>query len=95
MDANPNYKLHATFNKVVNEPKHSVFASNIYLFKVNNKNNRKICEISSKLTTNTLNHPSVFIVNLKHIPQLFLVYLLLTLNNREMLAGNLILKKML
>ena len=50
------------------------------IFKVNNKH---------------ANHPSVFIVNLKHIPQLFLVYLLLTLNNREMLAGNLILKKML
>ena len=73
MDANPNYKLHATFNKVVNEPKHSVFASNIYLFKVNNKNTRKICEISSKLTTNTLNHPSVFIVNLKHIPHISIV----------------------
>ena len=45
---------------------------NIYLFKVNNKNTRKRCEIFSRLTIKTLErrhcHRSVvFIVNFEHI----------------------------
>ena len=39
--------------------------ANIYLFKVNNRNTRKRCEMSSKLTTKT--------------PEVFLVFLLLIL----------------
>ena len=35
------------FDKVLNIP------ANIYLFKVNNRNTRKRCEIGSKLTTKT------------------------------------------
>ena len=46
--------------------------ANIYLFKVNNKNTRKMCEIYRR--------SDVFIVNFGHISQLFLVFLLLTLN---------------
>ena len=48
----------------------------IYLFKVNNTNTRKRCEICSKLTIKT---PEV-IVNFEHVSHLFLVFLLLTLN---------------
>ena len=59
------------------------YPANIYLFKVNNRNNRKRCEICSKLTIKT---PGVFIVNFKHISHLFLLFLLLTLN-KYMLAG--------
>ena len=59
--------------------------ANIYLFKVNNKNHRKSCEISSKLTTKTperrhWRRSVVFIVNFEHNSHLFLVFLLLTLN---------------
>ena len=49
--------------------------SNICLFKVNNRNTRKKCEIFSKLTIKT-----VFIVNFENISHFFLVFLLLTLN---------------
>ena len=59
------------------------YPANIYLFKVNNRNSRKRCEICSKLTIKT---PGVFIVNFKHISHLFLLFLLLTLN-KYMLAG--------
>ena len=57
----------------------------IYLFKVNNRNSKKRCEISSKLTIKTpkrhqKRHP-VFIANFEHISHLFLAFLLLTLNN--------------
>ena len=58
----------------------------IYLFKVNNKNTRKRCEIYSKLTIKTPErHHDVVLVfllffNFEHISQLFLVHLLLTLN---------------
>ena len=44
----------------------------IYLFKVNNRNTRKRCEICSKLTITTLERLStVFIVNFMHILRLF------------------------
>ena len=63
--------------------------TNIYLFKVNNKNTTKRCEICSKLTIKTPERrhwrhwrsSSVFIVNFEHVSNLFLVSLLLTLNN--------------
>ena len=56
--------------------------ANIYLFKVNDRNISKMCEICSKLTIKTVkrNRSDVFIVNLEHILHLFLVFLLLTLN---------------
>ena len=59
--------------------------ANIYLFKDNNRNTTKRCEICSKLTLKTpewfwWRRSGVFIVNFKHISQLFLVFLLLILN---------------
>ena len=61
------------------------------LFKVNNKNSRKKCEIWLKLTIKTperrqWRRSGVFTVNFEHTSHLFLVFLLLTLNN-QMLAG--------
>ena len=53
------------------------YPANIYLFKVNNRNTRKRCEICSKFTLKT----PVFIANLEHISHLSLVFLLLTLNS--------------
>ena len=57
---------------------------NIYLFKVNNRNTRKRCKISSKLTIKIperghWRHTVVFIVNFEHISYLFLQFLLLIL----------------
>ena len=46
---------------------------NIYMFKVNNRNNRTRYEICSKLTIKT---PGVFIVNFEHISYLVLVFLI-------------------
>ena len=65
--------------------------ANIYLFKVNNKNTRKRCEICSKLTIKTPERrhwggSGVFTVNFEHISHLFLEYLLLTLN-KQVLTG--------
>ena len=62
------------------------FLPNIYLFKFNSRNTRKRCEIFSKLTIKTpercqWRRSGVFIVNFEHISHLFLVFLLLTLNN--------------
>ena len=59
--------------------------ANIYLFKVNNRNTRKRCEICSKLTIKISEryhwHESgVFTVNFRYISHLFLLFLLLTLN---------------
>ena len=52
--------------------------ANIYLFKVNNRKNRKRCEICSKLIIKTPEQRhSGFIVNFEGISQLFLVFLLL------------------
>ena len=57
------------------------FPGNIYLFKVNNRNTRRGCEICSNLTIKTPEYRSgVFIVNFEHMSNLFLVCLLLTLN---------------
>ena len=65
--------------------------ANIYLFKVNHRNARKMCEIWSKLTIKTpewrhWRRSGVFNVNFKHISKLFIVFLLLILN-KQMLAG--------
>ena len=58
--------------------------SYIYLFKVNNRNTRKSCEICSKLTIKTPERrqwsSGVFIVDFAHISHLLLVFLLLTVN---------------
>ena len=61
------------------------FRSNIYLYKVNNRNTTKRCEICSKLTIKNPERrhwraSGVFIVNSEHISQLSLVFLLFTLN---------------
>ena len=61
------------------------YPANIYLFKVNNKDNRKMCEICSKLTIKMperrpWRHSGDFIVNFEHISYFFLVFSLLTLN---------------
>ena len=62
-----------------------LFPANIYLFKFNNRDTRKRCEICSKLTMKTSERRQwrrfgVFIVNFEHIWHLFLVVLLLTLS---------------
>ena len=47
-----------------------IVPTNIYLFKVNNRDTRKGCEICSKLTIKTLERHcrfGVFIVNFEHI----------------------------
>ena len=51
-----------------------------YMFKVNNKNARTRCEISSKLTIKIPVSFWYFIVNFEHISHLVLVFLLLTLS---------------
>ena len=68
-----------------------VHPDNIYLFKVNNINIRKRCDIYSKLTIKTperrhWRRSSVFMVNFEYISHLFLVFLLLTLT-KQMLAN--------
>ena len=55
------------------------------MLKINSRNTRTRCEISSELTIKTperrQSHRSgIFIVNFEHISQLVLVFLLLTLN---------------
>ena len=66
--------------------------ANVYLFKVNNRNNRKRGEICSKLIIKTPKRrhwrcSDVFLVNLEHTLHLFLEFLLLTLN-KKMFAKN-------
>ena len=61
------------------------FPANIYLFKVDNRNSRKRCEICSKVTIKApeLHHWrrfDVFVVNFEHSSHLFLEFLLLNLN---------------
>ena len=67
--------------------------ANVYLFKVNNRNTRKRCEIGSKLTIKISERlhwrcSDVFIVNFEHISNFFEVFLLSTLN-KYMLVGKL------
>ena len=78
------------FLKFYHKPKRSscfrlFYPDNIYLFKVNNRNTRKRCEICSELTIKTPERRqwrrfAVFIFNFEHNSQLFLEFLLLTLN---------------
>ena len=61
------------------------YSVNIYLFKVNNRNIGKRCQICSKLTTKTIEWrqwrlSGSFIVNFGHISHAFLELLLLALN---------------
>ena len=63
----------------------------IYLFKVNNRNTRTMCETCPKLAIKTPKRchwrcSGVFIVNLEQISHIVLVFLLLTLN-KQMPAG--------
>ena len=56
-----------------------------YMFKVNNRDTRTRCEICSKITIKTpeqrhWRRSGVFIVKFKHITNLVLVFLLLTLS---------------
>ena len=60
------------------------FPAGIYLFKVNNRNNRTMCEICSKLTIETpeqhhWRRSGVFIVNLEQISHFVLLFPLLNL----------------
>ena len=79
--------LSSSNNKHLLEIKGNLKANpaNIYLFKVNNRNTRKRCEIRSKLTIIAPERrhcrcSGVFIINFGHISHLFLVFLLLILN---------------
>ena len=61
------------------------FYLNVYLFKFNNRDRRKRCEICSKLIIKTperlqSRRSGVFMVNFEHISHLFPLFLLLTLN---------------
>ena len=61
------------------------------MYKANNRDVRKSCEIYSKLTIKTpkrqqWRHFGVFIVNFEHISQIFVLFLMLTLN-KGILAG--------
>ena len=63
----------------------NAFPSGIYLLKVNNRNTRTRCEISSKLTIKTpeqrqWRRSGVFIVNFTHISHLILMFQMLTSN---------------
>ena len=66
------------------------------MFKVNNRNTRRRCEIFPELTIKTRKRrqwcrSGVFIVNFEHISHFVLVFLLLTLS-RQMPAGEKLLK---
>ena len=67
--------------------------ANIYLFKVNNRDTRTRCEISSKLNIKTPKRrqccSGVFTVNFEHITHLFLLFLLLNLN-KKMFTGQIL-----
>ena len=65
--------------------KYGTYLAKIHLFNVNNRSNRKWCEICSKLTTKWpgqrhWRRSGGFIVNFKHISHLFLGFLSLILN---------------
>ena len=69
--------------KVIGSEAYKINSAKIYLFKANNINTRKTCEICSKLIIKTperRRRPSIFIVNFEHVLHLFLVFLLLALN---------------
>ena len=57
---------------ILNEWSYTFFPAGIYLFKVNNRNTKAICEICSKLTIKTKRTTSMTLI--------FCLYLLLTMN---------------
>ena len=70
----------------------------IYLLKVNNRNTRTRCDISSKLTIKIQEQhhwrrSGIFIVNFEHISDLVLVFLLLTLDIAKRLCQMMSLKE--
>ena len=80
------------FNLILLFNETSGFPGNIYLFNINNRNNRKRYEICLKLTTKApewrqWRRSGVFIVNFERISHLFLMFLLLILN-KLMMAGS-------
>ena len=57
------------------------FPANIYLFKFNNRNTRRRCEVCSKLKIKQpMTFSGVFIVFFENISHLSLVFLLLNMN---------------
>ena len=73
------------FNQYFNQHCMQSYSANNYMFKINNRNTRKNCEICSELTIkipewHQWRRSDVFTVNSEHISHLFLVLLLLTLN---------------
>ena len=59
----------------------SLFPANIYLLKVNNRNNTKRCETCAKFIIKRLRCCSdIFVVNFEHILYLFLKSILLILS---------------
>ena len=61
------------------------YPANKYLFKINNRNTRKRCEICSKLNKNTKRRyfSNVFIANFEHISHLFSSVSIATLNKKN------------
>ena len=55
--------------------------SGIYLFKANNWDTGKMCEISSMLIMTPKQHHSIFFVNFEQISHIDIVFPMLTLNN--------------
>ena len=60
-----------------------ILPAGIYLFEINNRNTKTMCETCSKLTIKIPERrqwcrSGVFIVNFEHIPHFVLVFLLLT-----------------
>ena len=60
----------------------TIYPANIYLFKINTKNNRKRSKICFKLRIKTPERRQlhIFIVNFEHISRAFLKFLLVALN---------------
>ena len=54
--------------------------ASIHLFKVNNRNTRRMCEICSKLKIKTPERRPAFILNFQQISHILLVFPLITLN---------------
>ena len=77
-------KIITCFDKMMKLPvnKKYIFRANLYLFKFNNRNTRKSCEICLNLTIKTpeRRRSGGFIVNFEYISHPFLVVLLLNLN---------------
>ena len=91
---NKYFRVDERFHTFTREKSSSNHPANVYLFKVNNRNTRKRCEICSKLTIKTTERShwrrsGVFIVNFEHIAHFFLMFLLLNLS-KQMLAGHIL-----